>query len=747
MALRPAQAAILEYTGGSMGIAAVPGSGKTWTLSQLAVSLIRSGLLQPRQEVLVVTLVNSAVDNFRRRIAGFLQEQGMVPGLGYRVRTLHSLAHEIVSHAPGLVGLETNFSVVDERISDALVGAAFAACYPRYERLMHTYLIDDLSDFQKQRVLEQKLPDLLKRVVWSSVLHFKNHRVTPADIRGRLQADSPALAHLAVDVYQRYQHGLDTRGAVDFADLITASVLLLEADPTLVERLREQWPFILEDEAQDSSELQELILRKMVGDGGNWVRVGDPNQAIFETFTTAHPKYLRQFLEEADAKRDLPNSGRSGRPIINLANELARWVREDHPIVPMRSALNLPLIEPTHPGDPQPNPGDEQCRVNFDFRDDAPEKEIARVTRSVSRWLQDHDDETVAILVPTNAQAAQVIAALEEAEVPHTDALLRLTGTTRKDVGALNQVLKHLSLPGDARTLVRTYEVWFRRVLREDETTEGLERLEEHMRLVGGCDHTESFIWPAPGQDGLEFAAETAESATEYLLRFRAQLQRWHGLVLLPIGELLTAIAQDLFSEPEQLDMTQVLSEILLDRSQYPVGSERRATTLDDHRRELVSIARDRRRESSLEADRSGFDPEEHRGKVVVATVHKGKGLEWDRVYLPWVNDYEFPSGSGEENAQREPWYLRDRLSLAAETMAILDAILNGQPYEEGPASIEAGVDSARERLRLLYVGITRARKELMVTANVGFGKNGPALAFTTLQKYAQEGADEVDGE
>ncbi|NIP85784.1 MAG: UvrD-helicase domain-containing protein, partial [Planctomycetales bacterium] len=60
------------------------------------------------------------------------------------------------------------------------------------------------------------------------------------------------------------------------------------------------WPYILEDEAQDSSRLQEEILRKLAGKGGNWVRVGDPNQAIFETFTTADPKYLRDFMAKAD---------------------------------------------------------------------------------------------------------------------------------------------------------------------------------------------------------------------------------------------------------------------------------------------------------------------------------------------------------------------------------------------------------------------------------------------------------------
>ena len=65
--LRPHQEEILRYRSGKMGISAVPGSGKTWTLSYLAANLIQQGRIEPDQEILVVTLVNAAVDNFASR--------------------------------------------------------------------------------------------------------------------------------------------------------------------------------------------------------------------------------------------------------------------------------------------------------------------------------------------------------------------------------------------------------------------------------------------------------------------------------------------------------------------------------------------------------------------------------------------------------------------------------------------------------------------------------------------------------
>ncbi len=86
--LRPAQQSILAYRSGRMGISAVPGSGKTWTLSRLAAQIVSSGVLLDDQELLVVTLVNSAVENFNLRVGAFVEAAGLLAHLGYRVRTL-----------------------------------------------------------------------------------------------------------------------------------------------------------------------------------------------------------------------------------------------------------------------------------------------------------------------------------------------------------------------------------------------------------------------------------------------------------------------------------------------------------------------------------------------------------------------------------------------------------------------------------------------------------------------------------
>ncbi len=157
---------------------------------------------------------------------------------------------------------------------------------------------------------------------------------------------------------------------------------------------------------------------------------------------------------------------------------------------------------------------------------------------------------------------------------------------------------------------------------------------------------------------------------------------------------------------------------------------------------ELVVIAKNERRFIGFSSDDSGFDPDRHRGRVVVSTMHKAKGLEWDRVYLVSVNNYDFPSNMPNDNFISERWYVRNKLNLEAEALAQLDALeLKGEFdwYQEGAATMRSRLDYVKERLRLFYVGITRAKKDLIVTWNTGRqGETQPSQAFQELSGWLE---------
>jgi DNA helicase-2/ATP-dependent DNA helicase PcrA len=771
---RPRQQEVLAYRGGKMGVSAVPGSGKTQILSLLAADIAASGVLADDQEVLIVTLVNSAVDNFAHRVGALIQSKGLEAGAGYRVRTLHGLAHDIVRERPALVGLPEDFDIVDERSAGQILEDAALAWLSGSPYALDEYLLPEMDENRRELVRRDDLPNLVNGIALNFIRFAKDLQATPIQLRERLDR-SPLplpLAEMGAAIYADYQRALANRGAVDFDDLVRLALRALQLDPGFLQRLRRRWPFILEDEAQDSNRLQERILRLLAGPDGNWVRVGDPNQAIYETFTTASPRYLREFLREPGvAARELPNSGRSTLSIIRLANRLIEWTQQEHPLEEARGALQPPFIEPAPADDPQPNPPDDPEKVYISTDKLGPQDEIQVVADSISRWLPEHPDETVAALVPRNSRGYELVYELKRRGIEAVE-ILQSTNATRMAAGALANVLDYLSDPHAPAKLARTYEVW-RRADRED--PDAWEKVSRIAEIIRRGRRVEDYLWPSPERDWLEDLSVSAASdednaMVEELSRFRRLVQRWLGAALLPIEGAILALAQDLFTDPADLAISHKLAVTL-----RQAAAEHPNWRLPDLTEELAVIARNERRYLGLSSDDTGFDPERYKGQVVVATLHKAKGLEWDRVYLMSVTGYDFPSGMEYEHFLPEKWFVRDRLNLEAETLAQLEAAMfSASPptpspsgrggtrppgegrrpspgggrvgdegetlvYEEGPATREARLEYIAERLRLLYVGITRARKELIVTWNDGYsGEDGPAIPLNALQRFSR---------
>ncbi len=736
---RPKQAEVLRYRYGKMGVSAVPGSGKTQTLSYLAARLIAEEYVQDDQEALVVTLVNSAVDNFSTRIESFIREFGVMPGMGYRVRTLHGLAHDIVRERPDLAGLPNQFMIVDEREADDILENAAGAWLRSNPDFMQEYTNPEMDPFKDYRI-QREWQTMIPTIAGNFIRQAKDMQLYPADIRkmlNGLKIQEPLL-EMGCEIYENYQRGLNYRGSVDFDDLIRLALQALKTDPDFLARLRRRWPYILEDEAQDSSRLQEEILRLLCGDEGNWVRVGDPNQAIYETFTTASPRFLLDFMEEPGViQQDLPNSGRSTQSIIDLANYLIRWTREEHPNENLREALSWPEVKPTGPGDPQPNPPDCPAEVHLVATKYQPEQELHAIVRSLQNWLPGHPDSTVAVLVPRNERGGKLVQELEANHIPVVE-LLRSSLTTRKTASLLAGVLKCLADPSNTQKLTALHAL-----LRLDDTPNGPEKdaIRAANNLLRTCKRLEGYLYPYPGQDWLaDLAGDgTPEVVLNELVGLREYIRRWQLATLLPVDQLVLTVSQDVFTDPVELALAHKLA-LFLERT----AREHPEWNLEEFTLELDNVANNRRKFMGFGDEDMGFDPDQHKGKVVVATIHKAKGLEWDRVYLMSVSNYDFPSGEPYDSFIGEKWFVRDRLNLPAEALARLQALaendLPGIYMEEGPATLAARAEYAAERLRLLYVGITRARKELIITWNTGRrNENVPALPFVALQTYWEQ--------
>jgi len=322
--------------------------------------------------------------------------------------------------------------------------------------------------------------------------------------------------------------------------------------------------------------------------------------------------------------------------------------------------------------------------------------------------------------------------------------------------------LGYLADPQSARKLSKAYEVWRRdwregMSLRDGDRPSKQSPVEEEIAssqqtllamtatLLRKMVDVENFIAPQNANDWLTALGESeAEQVIQELSDFRVNVQRWLNAVTLPIDQLVLTLAQDVFSEASDLALAHKLALVL-----RQVADDHADWRLPELTSELAVIAKNERRFIGFSSDDSGFDPERHRGRVVVTTMHKAKGLEWDRVYMMSVNNYDFPSNMPNDRFISEKWFVRSGLDLAAESLAQLSAItgsrlLASRPpndeydwYEEGAATLRSRLDYVKERLRLFYVGITRAKRELIVTWNSGRqGDATPSLALSELMGW-----------
>jgi DNA helicase-2/ATP-dependent DNA helicase PcrA len=386
--------------------------------------------------------------------------------------------------------------------------------------------------------------------------------------------------------------------------------------------------------------------------------------------------------------------------------------------------------------------------------------------RSLARWLPENPKKTVAILAPENRHGFRITEALQNADLPFDDTLLRSNLSTRVAAHVLAIVVNYIAQPQVSTQLERVWrEVWWPRLgppqltralraeaggtLTPDEElptpTSALRKQElpapiAHFAQALRSLHTpETFVFPA-SRDWLDELSwlDEMEGMRSILHAFRSDLQRWTRAAILPIDELLLTLGAELFTEPADLALTHHLAVMLAKLA------DERATSKDQWRlpelaQELDNIAQNKRRVLSFNENDSGY--EARPGKVTVATIHAAKGLEWDRVYLSAVNNFSFPSGSENDKYRSERFWARDHLNLVAEALEQLRQLSMGSldDYLLGPATQSARLALAAERLRLLYVGITRARQELIVTYNTGRSPendpNPPALAFEALRR------------
>ena len=693
---REGQRQILDYECGRMGVSAVPGSGKTSTIAALAARLVQRGL-PGRGKVLVVTYQNAAVDHLRTRIREELAAVGRLQ-VGCDVRTLHSLSHGLVRTHPALAGVEADFQVLDERASYQLLDKAVRLWNSQNTRIWGRLGPDEYYG----EGWEQEWQRLAAQIARAVISTAKNRRLRPEPLLEGLAEGGNQFLRIGAQIYQLYQQQLQTIGGVDFDDLVWMAVELLEANPELCLRLRRRWPVVLEDEAQDSVPLQEALLGFLSGEGGNWIRVGDPNQAIMSTFTAADPRFLRRFLDQEGVQAiEMAISGRCAPRILALANHLVEWTGQRHPLEPVRNlAFRLQHIQPTGPGDPQQNPLDSESSVAFREYNHQLE-EFADVARRATHFARLHPECTLSVLVPTNRLGYELGEYLRESGAEF-DELLQSGQASRQVADTLGGVLDFLAEPLQRQHLEQVYRA-VRRCWPQGDQVGDEQQVATWLR---SCYRPEALLFPEAGNGLAQALPPVGPIAAGDLAEIGClaeELRRWLRAASLPIDQLVLTVAQDLLGE-EELGRAQKLAGYLRNRGeQYPDWR------LPELARELGQVVQGG--SGALAEAGEGYEPRP--GRITLTTMHKAKGLEWDLVYLVGVDGRWFPHAL-------DDYFLGERAFLGGDPAAEARSALRALVGEENPggrsATDQAHLEIIAERLRLLYVGITRARRYLALS-------------------------------
>ncbi|RMD88031.1 MAG: DNA helicase II [Alphaproteobacteria bacterium] len=247
--LNPAQREAVETTEGPVLVLAGAGTGKTRVLTTRIAHLVATGRAHPG-EILAVTFTNKAANEMAGRVERLLAR----PAAGMALGTFHSISARWLRRHAELVGLRSNFTILDTDDQIRLLKQIIAAA-DLDEKRWPARLLAGLVDRWKNRAL---LPDAL-----------------PAD-EAHSFADGRGGA-----LYAAYQDRLRILNACDFGDLLLHMITILKRHEDVLAHYHRRYRYILVDEYQDTNVAQYLWLRLLARGAGNICCVGDDDQSIY----------------------------------------------------------------------------------------------------------------------------------------------------------------------------------------------------------------------------------------------------------------------------------------------------------------------------------------------------------------------------------------------------------------------------------------------------------------------------------
>ena len=246
--LNPPQREAVSHGEGPLLVLAGAGSGKTRVLTHRVAWLLATGQARPDQ-ILAITFTNKAAEEMRERVAA------AVGGVSRRmwVMTFHAACARILRMEAERLGYKSSFTIYDQ--GDSL-------------RMLKRCL-------EELEVDTKRYPP---RAIRARISELKNQLIDSETFQESVGSPFEDMVGQAYALYERKM--LDAN-AMDFDDLLTRTVNLLELFEEVRTRYRERFRWVLVDEYQDTNHAQFRLLQLLTGADGNLTVVGDDSQAVF----------------------------------------------------------------------------------------------------------------------------------------------------------------------------------------------------------------------------------------------------------------------------------------------------------------------------------------------------------------------------------------------------------------------------------------------------------------------------------
>jgi len=708
--LRSGQQGLANWSGGEMAVSAVPGAGKSHSLSVAAAIAIAQNQLHSRKQLVVVTYTRSAAANIKSKIRDRLKDLMLPPG-GFVVHTLHGLALNIANSRRELSGLDLDkVTIVVPNTGHRLIRGAvekWIAEHPKqYQRLLEGVQFDgeETERLRRQSVLRTEvLPGLTNTVVREA----KSSGLLPQELLDLSQnaTDEYGILEIAAGLYAEYQQSMRSQNLVDYDDMILAALKVLSYPPMRL-LWQNQVYGVFEDEAQDSSPLQEKLISVLAGNDAqpdaalNLVRVGDPNQAINSTFTPADPIYFNNFCETCNNRQSLmtmDRAGRSSKIIIDSANFVVHWVNQQwskDAEVPVALPFRPQNIVTVPADDPQPdaNPQPEASGVVICNPDDVYQS-VETIGKQAIALFKKYPEHNAAILVRENRQARFLAEELAHLQREHGINIYEVGESERYSLipGEILKLLQFIDRPHSPDNLKAALEVLEQRSLIPTQDLNAL------------ATSPEQFLYPTPIHPEQKPQVEQARRYCANLLRARMEL---------PHYQLIPFLGMTLKYTGSELATLQKLSDKVSQQIKGKSAPKAAIATLE----EIVSA------ENFEGVEEDNGDRYTRANQITIITMHKAKGLDWDYVFIPFLHQDILPGKPWIPNAGK----FLGSFTLSEVARAQIRSLVHHQYLasdlpQQIPLPMEAWQEAVKlkqaEEYRLLYVAMTRAKRLLWMSA------------------------------